>query len=99
VTCDLNGNRSRWPELAKVVDEMRTFFPTLGVVNVYQNGQLVAGRELDFEPDLPRLPKCKCGCIPPFCNCDPDGEVVAVRVRSKLKRFEMGDASDLNYVD
>jgi hypothetical protein len=95
VTCDPKSNRERWPALAKVVEQMRTFDPAVSVVNIYEKGQLVAGRELGFQPDPLRLPKCACGCIEPFCNCPPNGEVISPTVRSRRKRFENDNSSDL----
>jgi hypothetical protein len=38
-------NRNRWPELAKIVDEMREVFGDVKVVAVYEKGQLVLGTE------------------------------------------------------
>ncbi len=82
MTCDLNGNRQRWPELAEVVDQMRTFFGDVRVINVYEKGELVAGNRLEFAADKPGEPKCNCGCIPPFCSCPPhDGQVTTAGVR------------------
>lgn len=82
VTCNPKANRDRWPELGKIVDQMRTFDPTVSVVNVYEDGRLVAGKEISFAADPEPTPKCKCGCIPPFCNCDsPIGETYSPGVR------------------
>jgi hypothetical protein len=38
-------NRARWPELAKVVDEMREVFGDVKVVAIYEKGELVIGTE------------------------------------------------------
>ena len=82
VTCNPKANRDRWPELGEIVDLVRTFDPSASVVSVHENGQLVAGKEMKFAKDLPVEPKCKCGCIPPFCNCDsPIGRTYVPGVR------------------
>jgi len=82
VTCNPKGNRQRWPELAETVDQMRTFFPEVSVLNIVENGRLVAGNRLEFAADKPGEPKCNCGCIPPFCSCPPhDGQVTTAGVR------------------
>jgi hypothetical protein len=82
VTCNPKANRDRWPELAKLVDMVRTFDPTASVVNVTENGRLVAGKDLGFATDSEPAPKCKCGCIEPFCNCDsPIGRTYVPGVR------------------
>lgn len=82
MTCDLNGNRQRWPQLAEVVDQMRTFFGDVRVISIYEKGELVAGNRLEFAADKPGEPKCNCGCIPPFCSCPPhDGQVTTAGVR------------------
>ena len=39
------SNRNRWPELAKVVDQMRQVFGEIQVLNIYESGKLVAGKE------------------------------------------------------
>jgi hypothetical protein len=39
------SNRERWPELAKVVDEMREVFGDVKVIAVYEKGELVIGTE------------------------------------------------------
>jgi hypothetical protein len=39
------SNRNRWPELAKVVDQMRQVFGEIKVESIHENGKLVAGKE------------------------------------------------------
>jgi len=39
------SNRDRWPELAKVVDQMRQVFGEVKVEAIYESGKLVAGKE------------------------------------------------------
>ena len=72
VTCNPEGNRQRWPQLAEIIDQMRTFGMEPKVLNIYEAGRLVAGNRVEFAADIEGQPKCKCGCIEPFCNCDLD---------------------------
>jgi hypothetical protein len=48
------SNRNRWPELAKIVDQMRQVFGEIKVESIHENGKLVAGKERiperDWEP-------------------------------------------------
>jgi hypothetical protein len=39
------SNRNRWPELAKIVDQMRQVFGEIKVESIHENGKLVAGKE------------------------------------------------------
>ena len=82
VTCNPEGNRQRWPQLAQIIDQMRTFGMEPKVLNIYEEGRLVAGNRLEFADDIEGQPKCNCGCIEPFCNCGPDdGRVIPAGVR------------------
>jgi len=38
------SNRTRWPELAKVVDQMKAVFGEVQVLSIYESGKLVAGK-------------------------------------------------------
>ena len=38
------SNRNRWPELAKVVDQMRQVFGDVQVLCIKEQGQVVAGK-------------------------------------------------------
>jgi len=39
------SNRNRWPELAKIVDQMRQVFGEVKVESIHENGKLAAGKE------------------------------------------------------
>ena len=66
------NNRDRWPDLAEKVDQLRSVFGDVKVLNIYEHGRLVAGNPLNFSQGRQGAGKCKCGCIPPFCSCPPD---------------------------